>query len=94
MLGLVGAVGATATVDVPDGTDVVWLEEPLLARCAPWPSRSIGGAGGAMSGLSRRRGTAPIARVTLARPEVRNAFDAELIAELRTTFDGVRPRAG
>ena len=32
MLGLVGAVGATATVDVPDGTDVVWLEEPLLGQ--------------------------------------------------------------
>ncbi len=32
MLGLVGEVGATATVDVPDGTDVVWLEEPLLAQ--------------------------------------------------------------
>jgi len=37
-----------------------------------------------------------IARVTLARPEVRNAFNAELIAELRTAFerlerdDGVR----
>jgi hypothetical protein len=31
MLGLVGAEGAAATVDVPDGTDVVWLEEPLLA---------------------------------------------------------------
>jgi methylglutaconyl-CoA hydratase len=31
----------------------------------------------------------PIARVTLNRPEVRNAFDAELIAELRTTFDGL-----
>jgi hypothetical protein len=30
MLGLVGADGASATVDVPDGTDVVWLEEPLL----------------------------------------------------------------
>ncbi len=30
MLGLVGAEGASATVDVPDGTDVVWLEEPLL----------------------------------------------------------------
>ena len=28
-----------------------------------------------------------IARVTLARPEVRNAFNAELIAELRATFD-------
>ncbi len=32
MLGLVGEPGATATVDVPDGTDVVWLEEPLLAQ--------------------------------------------------------------
>jgi hypothetical protein len=32
MLGLVGEVGATATVDVPDGTDVVWLEEPLLGQ--------------------------------------------------------------
>lgn len=28
-----------------------------------------------------------IARVTLARPDVRNAFNAELIAELRETFD-------
>jgi SseB protein N-terminal domain len=32
MLGLVGEPGATATVDVPDGTDVVWLEEPLLGQ--------------------------------------------------------------
>ena len=32
MLGLVGEPGATATVDVPDDTDVVWLEEPLLAQ--------------------------------------------------------------
>ena len=32
MLGLVGPNGATATVDVPDGTDVVWLEEPLLTQ--------------------------------------------------------------
>ncbi|MGH2428866.1 MAG: SseB family protein [Candidatus Limnocylindria bacterium] len=31
MLGLVGEPGASATVDVPDGTDVVWLEEPLLS---------------------------------------------------------------
>lgn len=31
MLGLLGDEGATATVDVPDGTDVVWLEEPLLS---------------------------------------------------------------
>ena len=29
----------------------------------------------------------PIARVTLNRPEVRNAFDASLIAQLRTTFE-------
>ena len=31
MLGLLGGEGASATVDVPDGTDVVWLEEPLLS---------------------------------------------------------------
>jgi len=31
MLGLLGAEGAVATVDVPDETDVVWLEDPLLA---------------------------------------------------------------
>jgi SseB protein N-terminal domain len=30
LLGLLGDDGAAATVDVPDGTDVVWLEEPLL----------------------------------------------------------------
>ena len=30
MLGLLGGDGASAVVDVPDGTDVVWLEEPLL----------------------------------------------------------------
>ena len=32
MLGLLGATGASVTVDVPDGTDVVWLEEPLLGQ--------------------------------------------------------------
>jgi hypothetical protein len=32
MLGLVGEPGASATVDVPDGTEVVWLEEPLLSQ--------------------------------------------------------------
>ena len=31
MLGLVGSEGASAVVDVPDGTDVLWLEEPLLS---------------------------------------------------------------
>ena len=31
MLGLLGGEGASAVVNVPDGTDVVWLEEPLLA---------------------------------------------------------------
>ena len=31
MLGLVGPEGAAVRVDVPDGTDVVWLEDPLLA---------------------------------------------------------------
>ena len=32
LLGLVGPPGTAATVDVPDGTDVVWLEEPLLTQ--------------------------------------------------------------
>jgi hypothetical protein len=31
LLGLVGDEGASVTVDVPDGTDVIWLEEPLLS---------------------------------------------------------------
>jgi hypothetical protein len=32
LLGLVGEEEAAVTVDVPSGTDVVWLEEPLLAN--------------------------------------------------------------
>jgi hypothetical protein len=32
LLGLVGAEGASASVDVPPGTDLVWLEEPLLSN--------------------------------------------------------------
>lgn len=32
LLGLVGGEDASATVDVPEGTDVVWLEEPLLGN--------------------------------------------------------------
>ncbi len=32
LLGLVGGEEASATVDVPEGTDVVWLEEPLLSN--------------------------------------------------------------
>jgi hypothetical protein len=32
LLGLLGEPGASVTVDVPDGTDVVWLEEPLLSQ--------------------------------------------------------------
>jgi hypothetical protein len=32
LLGLVGAEGASASVDVPAGTDLVWLEEPLLSN--------------------------------------------------------------
>lgn len=34
LLGLVGREGTSATVDVPDGTDVVWLEEPMLSSVA------------------------------------------------------------
>jgi len=41
-----------------------------------------------MSGLRVER-DGPVARITLDRPEVRNAFDAELIGELRTTFDSM-----
>lgn len=47
LLGLVGEPGASATVDVPDGTDVVWLEEPLLAQVRavvePFHRRGRGG---------------------------------------------------
>jgi hypothetical protein len=47
MLGLVGPHGAAATVDVPDGTDVVWLEEPLLGQVRavtePFHRRGRGG---------------------------------------------------
>jgi methylglutaconyl-CoA hydratase len=35
----------------------------------------------------------PITRVSLNRPEVRNAFDAELIAELRATFESLAREA-
>ena len=41
-----------------------------------------------MSGLRVER-DGPFARVTLERPEVRNAFNAELISELRQTFEGL-----
>ena len=41
-----------------------------------------------MSGLRVTR-DGPIARVILDRPEVRNAFDAELIGALRTAFEGL-----
>ncbi len=39
-----------------------------------------------MSATLRVERTGPFARVTLARPEVRNAFNAALIEELRSTF--------
>ena len=38
--------------------------------------------------VERRRPGGVVAHVTLNRPEVRNAFNAELIAELRSTFEG------
>ena len=41
-----------------------------------------------MSGLRVER-DGPFAHVTLDRPEVRNAFNAELIAEVRTTFEAL-----
>ncbi|MEX0625512.1 MAG: enoyl-CoA hydratase-related protein [Chloroflexota bacterium] len=40
-----------------------------------------------MSDVLRVERDRAVARVTLDRPEVRNAFNAELIAELRATFD-------
>lgn len=45
-----------------------------------------------MNGLTVTRDGA-IARVTLARPEVRNAFNAELIGELRSAFDALSGEA-
>jgi methylglutaconyl-CoA hydratase len=42
-----------------------------------------------MSAALRVTRDGPFARVTLARPEVRNAFDAELIAELRAAFEAL-----
>jgi hypothetical protein len=46
MLGLLGGAGASATIDVPDETDVVWLEEPLLTQvravAEPFHSRGRG----------------------------------------------------
>lgn len=42
-----------------------------------------------MSGVLRVERAGVVARVMLARPEVRNAFNAELIAELRRTFDAL-----
>jgi methylglutaconyl-CoA hydratase len=40
-----------------------------------------------MSEVLRVERSGSVARVTLARPEVRNAFNAELIAALRDAFD-------
>jgi len=42
-----------------------------------------------VSGVLRVVRDGAVAHVTLARPEVRNAFNAELIAELRATFDAL-----
>ena len=42
-----------------------------------------------MSGLLRVERDGPVARVILARPEVRNAFNAELITELRDIFESL-----
>ena len=54
-------------------------------RSAPWPSPSTGeGAGERRASRVARDGA--VARVTLDRPEVRNAFNAELIADLHDAF--------
>ena len=52
MLGLVGDAGAAVTVDVPDGTDVVWLEEPLLGSVRAVAQPFFRGSG---RGATRRR---------------------------------------
>ncbi len=52
LLGLVGGDAASATVDVPDGTDVVWLEEPLLSTVRSVVQPFYRGAGSA-KGTSR-----------------------------------------
>jgi methylglutaconyl-CoA hydratase len=46
-----------------------------------------------MSDVLKVQRDGAIARVTLARPEVRNAFNAELIADLRATFDALASEA-
>lgn len=45
LLGLVGEAGAAVSVDVPDGTDVVWLEEPLLGSVRAVAEPFFRGAG-------------------------------------------------
>lgn len=45
LLGLVGEAGAAVTVDVPDGTDVVWLEEPMLTSVRAVAQPFFRGAG-------------------------------------------------
>ena len=84
--------GAAATVDVPDGTDVVWLEEPLLASVRAVAEPFYRGAAG------ERRAARDARRCRGARdagpPEVHNAFNAELIAELRDAFLALAARAG
>ena len=59
---------------------------PAASRCHGYDAR--------VSGLRIERGGpgGTVARVTLARPEAHNAFDACLIAELRSTFGGLRGR--
>jgi hypothetical protein len=43
--------------------------------------------------LDIQRPTSHVARLWLARPEVRNAFNAELIAELRAAFETLSAKA-
>src|SRR5688500_20327800 len=79
----------------PSGTSTTGL------RCqrAPRWSRGYDDAVSPAIRLERSGPGDAIARVTLARPEVHNAFDASTVAELRTTFaaldreDPARPRA-
>src|SRR5262249_37561872 len=62
-----------------------WAVEPTNWREPGRGPRSIGGVTEALR-VERGGPNGAIARVTLSRPERRNAFDASVIAELRATF--------
>src|SRR5687767_9422415 len=64
----------------------VWLCSEVGAGSAGASARRYDDAVSPAIRLERSGPGDTVARVTLARPEVHNAFDASVIAELRTTF--------